>query len=169
MSTRTGVAPVRGDRLERRDERAGNRHHLAPRPGSQRDEREPQRLGAVAEADAVRHAAVGGELGLELVQLRGQRERAAPRDPVERPGELRLERLVGSPQVDERDVAHAARETAATGVLMRIFRSVRRLLECAYSASRSSISVNPRVFRPDTCHRPVMPGLTEKRSKWRSL
>ena len=139
-----------------------------PGPAPSAQQGQPQRLGAVADPHAVGGAAVGGELRLELVELAGQGERAAPRDPFERRCELRLERLVGSPQVDERDAAHAAPETAAIGVLIRIFRSVRRLLERAYSASRSSISVNPSVFRPDTCHRPVIPGFTAKRSKWRS-
>ena len=164
MSTSTGVAPVAGDRLERRDERAGHGDDLAPGTRAEREQREPQRLGAVADADAVRGAAVAGERGLELVEVGGERERPGPRDPVERRGELRLERLVGAPQVDERDLAHAASEIAATGVLTRIFMSVRRLLERAYSASRSSISVKPTVLLPDTCHRPVMPGLTANRS-----
>jgi hypothetical protein len=34
-----------------------------------------------------------------------------------------------------------------------------------YSTSRSSISLNPSWLRPDTCHRPVIPGRTLKRSK----
>ena len=49
MSTSTGRAPVRRDRLDRRDERHRHGHDLAPGSGAEREQRKPQRLGAVAD------------------------------------------------------------------------------------------------------------------------
>src|SRR6185436_7552010 len=106
-------------------------HDLAARAGTECEQREAKRRRAVADPDAVSRAAVVGEGRLELVQLRRERECSAARDAVERRCELRLERLVGAPQVDERDLGHAAFETAAIGVLTRILASVIRLAERA--------------------------------------
>ena len=159
MSTSTGFAPVAAIASSVAMNVLGTVTTSRPGPAPSASEGEPQRLGAVAEPDAVLGAAVVGERRLELVQIRGERERSAARDPVEGRGELRLERLVGAPQVDERDRAHAAPEMAAPGVLTRIFRSVRRLLERAYSASRSSISVKPSVVAARHLPQAGHPGL----------
>jgi hypothetical protein len=73
----------RGDRLDRGDEGAGHRDHLAARARAEGEQRQAQGLGAVAQADAVLGAAPVREGRLELVELGTEREGAGLRDAVE--------------------------------------------------------------------------------------
>ena len=66
-------------RRARDDRRLGGRvegerghHHLVARPDPERAQGDRQRVGPVGDADAVAHAEVGGELGLERLHLRAE-------------------------------------------------------------------------------------------------
>jgi hypothetical protein len=95
-----------GDRLDSGDERHRCRHDLAARPYAHRLQRELQRVGPVAHPDAVRSAAVRGELSLEGFQLGTEDERAARRDAVEHAAGMGGDRLVLASEIDEWDSAH---------------------------------------------------------------
>ena len=58
------------DRLGRGEERVRVGDDLVARPDAQRHERQPDRVRAVADADGVFGAVVGGQLALELLEHR---------------------------------------------------------------------------------------------------
>ena len=92
-----------GDRLGRRVERERGADHLVTGADPHRLERENERVGAVRDADRVRHVEVGGRLALERLDLGAEDEAARLEDLGEALLELRDQRRVLRLDVDERD------------------------------------------------------------------
>ena len=78
-------------------------------------------------------------------------------------------KIIARIRVDRRTGRHVVAQAAfprmsANGVRSKMLASRVGLLARAYSTSRSSMPMKPISLRPLTCHRPVRPGRTEKRS-----
>ena len=96
--------PGVGDRLGGGHERAGDGDDLVPRADPQRQQAEPEGIGAVADADGVRRAAEGGELLLELRDKGAAGERSRVHDFGDRAQELLAQRRVMGAKVQEGDL-----------------------------------------------------------------
>ena len=103
MSANTGVAPDAGDRLGGRVERERGADHLVAGADAHRLEREHERVGAVGDADRMRHVEVRGRLALERLDLGPEDEAARLEHLGEALLELRDERRVLRLDVDERN------------------------------------------------------------------
>ena len=87
-----GRGAHQADGLGRRDERVRRHDDLVAGPDAQRAQREHQRLGARGDADGLAGLAVGGEVGLEVLDVRAADEGALLGDGPDHPEQL-LEQL----------------------------------------------------------------------------
>src|SRR6185437_13292293 len=92
------------DRLRRRDERVWLGENLVARPDTQRAQRQFQRVGAVAHADAVGRLAIGREIRLEGALAWPQEELHALQNVRQFRQYLLADRRVLRLQVDKRDL-----------------------------------------------------------------
>ena len=91
------------DRFRRREEREGRAYHLVPAADLEGVEHEDERVGAVRDADRVRHAEVRGSLPLERLDLRAQHVASGRNHGREPSLQLVDDRRQLRPHVDERN------------------------------------------------------------------
>ena len=103
MSTNSVSAPGLADRFDGRDERVGHRHHGVAAAHARRHQRETQRVGAAADADAVFGPAILRELALEGLHLRPADERGGAQGLAESLHELLFELEVTGDQIEKRN------------------------------------------------------------------
>ena len=102
-SQKTGHRAGRRDRLGRGPERERRDDDLVARPDAQRAQRDRERLGAVGDADRVPRADVGGELGLERLDLGPEDEVPAVEHAMDRGADVGAQRRLRGGRVEERD------------------------------------------------------------------
>jgi len=93
------------DPLDRSDERVGHRHHQVPGRDTHGLEGDPQGVGSARDAHAVRHAAVAGEVSLEVAHRRPANERGASDQLAPARFDLGAHLLLHRLQVEERNAA----------------------------------------------------------------